>query len=217
MQEIHVDSERSRPFRKCSGDAMKRHSDRMLRAVLVALVLALFDVGRPAAVARFIVAVGINPVQRCSVWSLAHVGEEGAEIEVPSVAHRNATPSVLCEMRIAGLVAPALCGGPGTVRRCESGPCGRAVLQIPCDRRVSFLAAATLCWSTTAQGLRGQYYPVATVAPTLPRHTFEVRRSLTFNEESANSPSGEIDKRWHISNFTLSRLSQAKHGLRPAA
>lgn len=59
----------------------------------------------PAAIARFVVAVVINPIKRHPLWLNAHIFKEVSKAIQPSIADRNTTPTVVREKFIAWVKA----------------------------------------------------------------------------------------------------------------
>jgi hypothetical protein len=57
-------------------------------------VSGLLDETRPATVARFVVAIIVNAINRCTNWSVSHVSKEVRERLSPAIAYRNAPSSV---------------------------------------------------------------------------------------------------------------------------
>lgn len=62
--------------------------------VIIALILALLFASGPAYVARFIVAVGIDPIERVIAGARADMGQERWEVVTPDISHRDASRAV---------------------------------------------------------------------------------------------------------------------------
>lgn len=62
---------------------------------VVSSITFLCAIARPTTVARFIVPVCVDAVQRVARWTRTHVGQKRREIAGPSLAHRDSTSAVV--------------------------------------------------------------------------------------------------------------------------
>lgn len=104
---------------------------------------ALFCVGRPLAVSRFVAFALVKPVQGLSFWPLAHVIQEGVERVAPAVAHLNPGAAVRPVLGIVRVVAALLGCLPGPI----SGRARHAMAAVPVSGAFALVAAATGCVS----------------------------------------------------------------------
>ncbi len=76
-------------------------------------VHGLLLAGSPSAVSRLIVAVVVDALNRVIPRrSIAHVSEEGMEVDAPSLTHLNAAASITMETRYFGIVAALFHAAP---------------------------------------------------------------------------------------------------------
>lgn len=89
--------------------------------MVVSSVVSLFYGSRPAAIARFVVAVYVYAVNRVlGRWSRTHVGVEVLDRVFPSVANGDPTTAIIGVVLVSGVEAPMLHQVPYCVLRSES-------------------------------------------------------------------------------------------------
>jgi hypothetical protein len=84
-------------------------------------VLGLLAPSSPSAIARFVVAVGVNSIKRVAYWTRSHIGEKGRSARAPFFAHSNTSASVHLEPYRVRVVTPLFSLAPRTVFRGDSG------------------------------------------------------------------------------------------------
>jgi hypothetical protein len=90
---------------------------------IVALVSVLLNSRGPSAVARFVMAVIIDAIQRVLWrWPTTHIREKAREVVLPFAAHGYPAPSVSVVARIGFSEAASLHGYPYRVFRCMAKP-----------------------------------------------------------------------------------------------
>lgn len=128
------------------------------------MVVGLRTVVRPSAIARLVVPINVDAVDRVPGRPRAHVFNEGLEAVQPPLAHANAAAAVVLvtgEIRIRA----------ASLRHCPRGICGRTTLAVrleACAIDVGLQAAAALN-ITAAQVFADRNFCISTVAAALPR------------------------------------------------
>lgn len=87
-------------------------------------ILRLLLPGRPAAVARLVVAVVVDALQRVTVRARPHVLQEGGETIAPPTADGNATPAIPAVIGMLGVRAPLAHLVPDAIKRASGQPVG---------------------------------------------------------------------------------------------
>jgi hypothetical protein len=111
-----------------------------------ARVVRLDGVRRPSAIARLVVAIGVDPVDRLSRGTLAHVAKEGTEVISPFFAHGDATTAVNLISDFARVEASASSVHPTDIGRAECSvfPAGSSVLPTRFEGSIFVETTATL-------------------------------------------------------------------------
>ncbi len=110
------------------------------QASVIALVSRLLRGRGPAAIRRFVVAIGIDAVKRHARRLLAHIGKEVGEV-LPSRADRDAASAVGREAGVSEIAAPRSHASPRVIRRRDS--VGRVPVRgAQADRRLALQASA---------------------------------------------------------------------------
>lgn len=86
-----------------------------LRGSRCTTIRSLLGWSRPATVARFVVAVIVNAVDRAAAWPFAHVRQEVQEVGAPAIADRDSTGTVVAVRSVSTVIAPTIHGAPGGV------------------------------------------------------------------------------------------------------
>lgn len=123
---------------------MKHGLDKTTEAISFAgaTVLRLLGKCRPSTVARLIVAVIVDAVQRRPFGASPHVRQKRFERSSPSLAHFNPTATVVCVCDMRRVFASLLHGRPGVVfpRRVVARMI--SVNRVPCRNKLSLQASA---------------------------------------------------------------------------
>jgi hypothetical protein len=185
------------------GHATKLHGDQA-RLVL----LPLFGLCRPAAVARLVIPArsqAVNGVPRSRLRT--HVGKECAEVVQPSLAYGDALGSVSRPCSVVRVRAALLHGHPRVVFGRSVSSCGVPVLADLFHRQIDESAAERINplarRATTTHGLavpessgeRDLF--VAAVAETPPARSSLVGRQFRKDEKASESGSSQIEFRRH--------------------
>jgi len=100
------------PFRDCASLAVDGQQ------VIAARIATLLCLCRPTNVARRIVAVIVDALERVSrSRPRSYMSEEGSEIINPLGAHRNSPRSIIMKLRVLFVETSALCVSPGLIFR----------------------------------------------------------------------------------------------------
>jgi len=175
-------------------------------------VVALLDLGCPAAVCRLVVAIVIDAVDRMARWARSHVAQERGERLPPFVAHGDATPAVVRERLSTRVKAAALGVLPGTVFARPSPIDGRTMdsrarLRLfPLQAATTFLTAA----SQIAAQSRNSQPAIAAADPVPVVATFF---GSGFHNESAKPLARNIDP--VIASLSWSRNPWGSHAVPP--
>ena len=106
-------------------DAVNRH-----RTHVTLILGSLLYRCCPSAVSRFVVSVGVQPVDRMvERRAFAHIGKKRDKRVLPSLTDANAAPAILREVLVADLFAPRLHADPNTIGRASFAANFMAVLQ----------------------------------------------------------------------------------------
>jgi hypothetical protein len=97
--------------------------------------------GGPTAVARFVVAVVVDAINRKSIGPLAHVGKELFK-RIPSSAYRNSPSSIVLKVLTAWIGASFNHSSPNTISFGSNSICGVAMTMKPPDNQFYFKASA---------------------------------------------------------------------------
>lgn len=159
------------------------------------LVASLLVVCRPSAVARFIVPVGVNAVERTTDRSRSHVGYKGLEGISPLVAHLNAARAIQFVSVAFGIVASLFGVLPSHVFRrgaASFSPANstcRSMLKAP--RRNHFVSKAS---AASASSSNDAFLGASQHSPTLTAHRNTRVLSPNF--------SGVVDHRPAVKNLS---------------
>lgn len=124
---------RRRANAKCStsgGSIGIVHAIDRYRAHVALVLRRLLQRSRPPAIARLVVAVGVQSVDGVVQGrTLSHVRQEGDERSVPPLADTNAPPAIFRKVFVGGLFASRLHADPHAVGRASFATDFVAVLQ----------------------------------------------------------------------------------------
>lgn len=81
-------------------------------------ISCLFSSTRPSAIARFVIAIIVDAVNGKSGRSMTHICEKGLEAITPTVAHLDASATVVCIVPRVWVAASLNHAGPSTIFRC---------------------------------------------------------------------------------------------------
>ena len=88
-----------RPCREALGPPVVLDDD------ICPTIPALLFMSSPSAIPRFVVSVIVDAVQGCALWSWPHVVAKCLKRRAPSVAHHNATTTIVAVLRVLFSVA----------------------------------------------------------------------------------------------------------------
>lgn len=156
---------------------------------VISLVRRLLRVGRPSAIARFVVAVLVRkPVNRVArAWARSHVCQERCEVVTPRLAHTDAASSVVPISDARWRVAPLKYSGPDAVLVRE----GRAVFRPRCHRLIAFVTTTTLR-ASRRERVDVRYGLTAAVARATPAILRTSLGDLLNSHQSAKSLACEV-------------------------
>lgn len=156
-----------------------------------ALIVRLLQAGRPAAVARLIVAVVVDAIERMQErGARAHVGVEGGERVPPAIADGDAAAAVIRPRGVRATETAAFHGAPRFVF-------GRALQAVgaPCAVEIREQASAT-SGMPAPQRSRGHLHGIAAIAPRQPdRLVVSVMQRSRRDDQPADTLPDAIDKR----------------------
>lgn len=197
---------RARPIGKGSEEGLPK---RIAASTNRPTIRPLLDLCRPPTVARLVVAVVVDAVDRCSRGALAHVGEEVLEALAPPLAHLDPAATVVppSSMRAVSM-APREHRHPAPIRRRRFALGGVPMPRPPLTRLRRALpsqTAATLRVAATKTASANDSLS-ATVAATSPsRLAIHHAPSAFDNSQPAEALPGEIDQ------------PRARHAFQPQA
>jgi hypothetical protein len=159
------------PDSRVGNTEFARPRDKWLRSslmgqlVIAAPILLLFTPRRPTHVARFVMAVVVNAIQRVRwSWTWANVLVERGEAAAPPLAHRYPAPAVIT-IRLGVWVVTA---GTSIVPNRMLGTSGTAVPVVESGRALAIQAAATLHRPAAQVSAEHANVNAAAIAPTPP-------------------------------------------------
>lgn len=200
-----------RPFPNCSRHSIDGQPSRILD---LAGVGGLNSGSCPAAVARLVVPVVVNSVDRVPITgSLAHVREEVLEF-VPSLADRDASPAVVVEIGIVGVAATR----PHSHQSLPLDRLGTTVSAFRLGGTLPVEAPTALRVPVSeSPSENDQAVPALACASPL-RLSARAGAFSADHCESAKSPAGQIDQ-FHVnqSHSMPTRMFSSKQSRRPRA
>lgn len=160
---------------------------------------------RPAAVQRFVVAVGIGAVKRQPGRAAAHISKERLERCVPAVAHRNTSSAVVPILLAFRPVAPIEHRAPCVELSRRLAADRVAVCSTPQSAVFSPETPATLRAAVSEIAGRQRNRPPA-VAQTFPCNDGAALADAdvvgpTLNLQPPEALRGEVEKRWHTAFY----------------
>ena len=170
-------------------------------------VSVLGHVVSPAAVARFVIAVIVDAVERCSFRAWPHVSEKRAEIAAPFRAHCYPPPAVVPVLRMGCSEASCFGPFPSTHLRRSAFTNRVPVRRRTCNRQFPREAAAASRYAFSYMG-QGQLFFLTAVAPEQPKcppiaipsagHRNQAAISFTGNVEGASRHSTLLPHLWSL-------------------
>jgi len=174
---------------QCAGDAVERVE---LRATLID---ALSIRNGPSAICRFVIAIGVDAIQRMvRGWAQSHIREEILEGLQPSRTDANASATVLCEFLSRGIRTPLA----------QITPCfefwrrGHAVRGRSRDELFHTQASAR-ARACEVVGLHNRFF--AAVAAAVPAWVFRVGLWITRPEHGQSADSLIRLNLWHLQSM----------------
>lgn len=158
---------------------------RRVRAFIVRLLARC----RPAAVARLVVAVVIDAVNRMAGWAASHICHERHVVIAPAVTDHNAAPAVVLETLNVRVVAAGLHRAPRAVL--SRSP--RLAMRGRCRARLLFVKTpARACFMTAQVHLQDGAFRAA-VAATEPAAHAIARRQFGQHRPVPHARTGQVD------------------------
>lgn len=181
-------------------------------------VVHLLELGYPAAVPRFVVAVVFNPINLVLRRARPHIVKEVLKRLSPSITDRDATTTVVLEPSCCWSVTAIEYGSPGFVFTAEFATCRVPMCQIPRTQHIAQKATTTLD-ASALQAIRGRHATSATIAQAAPTNVFHLEATnccgfdALHDRQSPKTLASKIfrvNQRWRVfSGFTRPALSYA--------
>ena len=174
--------------------------------VLSATIPSLIQAARPSAVARFVVSIYINTINRCSdKWARSNVSDECFKRRLPFFADADtATAVILVIWAMLGTTAHSHVH-PTMIFGAKASAAGIAMLQAPLRCDFGEIAA------TAARAPRFKLVAIdgwtncAAIAPAIPVWLHECADSTTKNGETIKFVAGQVNQGGHV-------VSLSRHG-----
>jgi hypothetical protein len=184
---VHHGSRKSRMF-----DSLRQSNSPPLRIYqgVRSAISGLFFPGRPATIPRFVIAIGVDSLQRCPRRTFSHIFKESLKTVLPLLAHCNAPPAIISIGMPGWLIASFFGVKPGAISRSISlSMRGRTLYGLLARQASAALDAA-------AQIIRTYRFDVSAIASTNPGGktllTPDFVRSSLNNYKSSESISNFI-------------------------
>lgn len=156
----------------------------------IALVSGLDRSGGPPTIARFVISVIVNTVNRMSRgWSRSHIVVKIHEVVQPALANFNASCSVNWEFMVFRVVASFLDFHPGIVLGGMTAPVRQSVFVALQKLRCCFFGETSAAGRVSAEVGGGDYRGVPAVALAVPENIARARnwRHALFHQKSSKS------------------------------
>lgn len=182
----------------CESNARSNFSDSQhlttkQHAICASFVIGLLTNRRPSTITRFVVAVVIDAIDRCSAWSWSHIFQKLGEVGFPCIADRNSSAAPLLKTFTARAQATRTHRAPDDVLRqmCCVVAASAAMFGKELRRQFPVVAPTTERPATAQRRAVNRLHDAAFTA-TDPLHRPHKRRFSTQHRQSAEDESRHV-------------------------